>query len=189
MTQEQKPLDEDSSGRYSLNSEAEQREKLLAKFRKRYEETGQILAPGEIYACTEPEFVGVMPVRTELTVLPADDIKDRKIGWTVGEMYNGCEVYLLDSNEIIKSRWGLRPGMKVQAWNMEWTVIRTGFFSLDLERENSIGVLEFNKDDRKCWTCPVIINKKVLGSFNKSLVSRIVGAIFAPFDARKRRQS
>jgi hypothetical protein len=79
--------------------------------------------------------------------------------------------------------------MKVQAWDMEWTVIRTGFFSLDLERENLIGVLEFNKDNRKCWTCPVIINKKVLGSFNKSLVSRIVGAIFAPFGARKRRQS
>jgi hypothetical protein len=105
VTQEQKPLDEDSSGWYSSNSEPEQREQLLEQRRKRYEETGQILAPGEVYISSEPEFVGVMPIRTELTVLPADDVKDQKIGWTIGEVYSGCEVYLLDSDETIKSRW------------------------------------------------------------------------------------
>ena len=32
-----------------------------------------------------PEFVGKMPVRTELTVLPADNPGQRAIGWTVKE--------------------------------------------------------------------------------------------------------
>lgn len=44
------------------------------------------LKPGDIaYISSDPEFVGVMPIRTELTVLPADEPKKLKLGWIVKE--------------------------------------------------------------------------------------------------------
>ena len=41
--------------------------------------------PGYMYILAEPEFVGRIPVRTELTVLSADDPKARRIGFSVFE--------------------------------------------------------------------------------------------------------
>lgn len=49
------------------------------------------VAPGYIYVCAEPEFFGRIPVRTELTVLSADDPKTRRIGFSVFENLGiGC---------------------------------------------------------------------------------------------------
>ena len=46
---------------------------------------------GYIYVCAEPEFFGRIPVRTELTVLSADDPKNRTIGFSVFENLGiGC---------------------------------------------------------------------------------------------------
>jgi hypothetical protein len=46
---------------------------------------------GYLYVCAEPEFVGRIPVRTELTVLSADDPKARRIGFSVFENIGiGC---------------------------------------------------------------------------------------------------
>jgi hypothetical protein len=45
----------------------------------------RIVEPGYIYVCAEPEFLGRMPVRTELTVLSADDPKARRIGFSIFE--------------------------------------------------------------------------------------------------------
>ena len=40
----------------------------------------------------DPEFIGKIPIRTELTVLPADEPRDKPIGWSVYEV-NGTDVY------------------------------------------------------------------------------------------------
>jgi hypothetical protein len=46
---------------------------------------------GYIYVCAEPEFFGRIPVRTELSVLSADDPKNRTIGFSVFENLGiGC---------------------------------------------------------------------------------------------------
>lgn len=39
----------------------------------------------KVFLVTEPEYFGVMPVRIDLTVLPADDPAARKFGWSVFE--------------------------------------------------------------------------------------------------------
>jgi hypothetical protein len=161
------------------------REELLARIRQRQEETGQVLPHGYIYVASEPEFIGRMPIRTELEVIPSDSLNQLKLGWLV-TTYEGCEVTIVGSTEPITKRFGLRPGMTVMAWDMSWTVVRDGLLSLVLERENSFGILEFNKDDRKCWACPAIINKKVLESPNKSLFSQVIDFVFAPLGARRR---
>lgn len=45
----------------------------------------RLVPVGTVYVCAEPEFFGRIPVRTELTVLSADDPKARTIGFSVFE--------------------------------------------------------------------------------------------------------
>ena len=47
--------------------------------------TSRLVPVGTVYACCEPEMFGRIPVRTELTVLSADDPKARTIGFSVFE--------------------------------------------------------------------------------------------------------
>lgn len=46
----------------------------------------KIVPPGTVYASADPEFVGVMPVRQDIEVLPADEPKQLKLGWVVSEI-------------------------------------------------------------------------------------------------------
>ena len=47
--------------------------------------TSRLVPNGTVYLCCEPEMFGRIPVRTELTVLSADDPKRRMIGFSVFE--------------------------------------------------------------------------------------------------------
>lgn len=40
---------------------------------------------GTIHLVTEPEYFGILPVRVDLTVLPADDPANRTLGWSIFE--------------------------------------------------------------------------------------------------------
>jgi hypothetical protein len=46
----------------------------------------KIVPPGTVYSCADAEFVGVMPVRQECEVLPADEPRLLKLGWVVSEI-------------------------------------------------------------------------------------------------------
>jgi hypothetical protein len=46
----------------------------------------KIVPAGTVYACADPEFVGVMPVRQDIEVMPADEPKQMKLGWVVSEI-------------------------------------------------------------------------------------------------------
>lgn len=46
----------------------------------------KIVPPGTIYGCADPEFVGVMPIRQDIEVLPADEPRQLKLGWVVSEI-------------------------------------------------------------------------------------------------------
>lgn len=53
--------------------------------------TSRLVPPGIVYVCAEPEMFGRIPVRTELTVLSADDPKARTIGFSCFENLGiGC---------------------------------------------------------------------------------------------------
>jgi hypothetical protein len=53
--------------------------------------TSRLVTNGTVYICCEPETFGRIPVRTELTVLSADDPKARTIGFSVFENIGiGC---------------------------------------------------------------------------------------------------
>jgi len=46
----------------------------------------KIVTPGTVFGCADPEFVGVMPVRQDIEVLPADEPKRLSLGWVVSEI-------------------------------------------------------------------------------------------------------
>jgi hypothetical protein len=46
----------------------------------------KIVPPGTVYGAADPEFVGIMPVRQDIEVLPADEPKQLKLGWVVSEI-------------------------------------------------------------------------------------------------------
>ncbi len=45
----------------------------------------KIVPPGTVYGAADAEFVGVMPVRQEIEVYPADEPKQLKMGWVISE--------------------------------------------------------------------------------------------------------
>lgn len=45
----------------------------------------KIVPPGTVYAVADPEFVGVMPIRQDIEVMPADEPKRLSLGWVVSE--------------------------------------------------------------------------------------------------------
>lgn len=46
----------------------------------------KIVPAKQAFAAADPEFVGVMPVRQDIEVLPADEPKQLKLGWVVSEI-------------------------------------------------------------------------------------------------------
>lgn len=46
----------------------------------------KMVPAGTGFACADPEFVGVMPIRQDIEVLPADEPRQLKMGWVVNEI-------------------------------------------------------------------------------------------------------
>ena len=46
----------------------------------------KIVPSGTIFATADPEFVGVMPIRQDIEVIPADQPRQLKLGWVVSEI-------------------------------------------------------------------------------------------------------
>ena len=64
----------------------------------------KIVPPGTAYAVADPEFVGVMPVRQDISVIPADEPRRLSLGWVVYEEI-GCGI--LVPRGVAKSRKSL----------------------------------------------------------------------------------
>ena len=46
----------------------------------------KVVPAGTCFGAADPEFVGVMPIRQDIEVLPADEPKQLKLGWVVNEI-------------------------------------------------------------------------------------------------------
>jgi hypothetical protein len=46
----------------------------------------KVIPVGMVFGVADPEFVGVMPIRQDIEVLPADEPKQLKLGWVVNEI-------------------------------------------------------------------------------------------------------
>lgn len=114
-----------------------------------------------------------MPVKTEMTVLPADEPKQLKLGWKVFE-YTGAEIHRVEegkaTDQTIKEKDGLHDGMEVEAWNGIWTVRIDEGKDPYLDAPRTIGTLVFGEDDRECWVCGGLINKRLIAPPKKVLI-------------------
>lgn len=87
--------------------------------------------PGEVYEAGEPVFLGRIPVRSEVTVLPADEPKDKPLGWKC-DIREGCEIYRsLETQEMITTRDGLKPGDVVYAMSLVGGYYETTIYQKD----------------------------------------------------------
>jgi hypothetical protein len=59
----------------------------------------RVVTPGQIYVAANNQMLGVLPVRVDLTVLPADDPVNRLIGWSIFEEIGMC---LLNPSAVIR---------------------------------------------------------------------------------------
>lgn len=65
----------------------------------------RVVPEGSVYVCGEPEFFGRIPIRTDLTVISADDPKNRIIGFSMFEqlgigLYNGYAMTKIDITRV-----------------------------------------------------------------------------------------
>lgn len=128
---------------------------------------------GVIYQVGEPERVGRYPVRTELTVLPAAD--DPKVGWTVGHVYSGEEVFKAGAPDVsLTRREDLQEGMEIIVATLvggyRMIVKRDDDGELYAETANGLtgAFLDFDTDDRHCWTSAMAYNRRALKSLETS---------------------
>jgi hypothetical protein len=117
--------------------------------------------------------LGKIPVRTEITVLPADDTRET-IGWTVRE-YSGCDVFLLLELEMVKKpitdRHALKPGVSIAVPSF----FRGCHHHMKVQSESYAETLDgklgaflrFGEDDRNCWVCTSLINTKVFKAIQR----------------------
>lgn len=68
----------------------------------------KIVPPGTVYAAADPEFVGVMPVRQDIEVLPADEPKQLKLGWVVSEIIG---LGIVNPRGVSAGRKSVLPGV------------------------------------------------------------------------------
>lgn len=143
---------------------------------------------GEFYVLSEPEFIGKIPVRTDITIIDADNKDNRKLGFKCYE-YQGCEILRrkkeykdisieeINKNmqevyyfhkckylEPIKDKDSLKENDEVVVPRLMGydfaNIIKNEDGTLKAETSYSVFPLEYGKDDRSCWVCAMEINKK-----------------------------
>ncbi len=136
-------------------------------------------------ATKEVKTESAFPVRTEITVLSADDCNQAKIGLPMYEV-NGVEVhkYVEGSEpsrdevgrwqglESIGDREGIKPGDQILVPDLfgDLLIMRVeadqhGVLSARSQKEDGtpgglVAILAFGEDDRDCWACTGLINLK-----------------------------
>jgi hypothetical protein len=132
----------------------------------------------EGFVAEEPKFMGRVPIRPELEVIPEDPNRP-KLNWIVKD-YVGHEVYRYSHGRVwtkatLTNRDDLKPGDQIATvallgGYLLLTVVKDNDGELYGDSDNTIGMLEFDKDDRHCWVCTGHINKRGLARANKTTV-------------------
>lgn len=126
---------------------------------------GEYLPPDfrqKYWTANENKPIGGFPMRQDIEILPADEPKDTKLGWTT-YIYEGCEVFGdADRTVRLTNYADIYPGREVYlSWN-ENSAPLTVNANGNLSSGDTIFVLDFNRDDRCCWTNTMVMNMRGL---------------------------
>lgn len=125
-----------------------------------------------VYTFGPPTYVGKIPLRTDVTVLPADDPDQKPIGFSVN-MRHGVEVYRFASDGSVdetplRGYEDITDGTKLAVLGFSG-----GFHPMTVERsvsgftasnENLSAILQFDTDDRHCWITTGLVNMRAIRS-------------------------
>jgi len=141
------------------------------------------------------EYIGKIPVRTDITVLPADDPKRRLIGWTVsyeqgmeimkpfkgwiGELVARLKAvgYYGDvvSRHAVRSLRGIRKGDKVISFHLlgpePTTVTEVDYRKKTASAESKYNLYPLKYSKRRGWTATCVINKRCFASLSPTKVT------------------
>jgi hypothetical protein len=118
-----------------------------------------------------------LPLRTELTVLQADETKDRTLNWVVQE-YSGVELHpIIDglpgpypvpmTEDLVVGRDYTAIGLFSE--HLKWTVGKDSYGEFTISCGTSlIGCLQRGGDDRNCWVVTGMINTRGLEKLVKT---------------------
>lgn len=122
----------------------------------------------------------LLPVKTELTVLPADEVKSMTLNWVVQE-YSGVELHPIIDGQIgpdpVPMTEDLVVGRDYTAIglfgeHLRWTVGKDGYGEFTISSgESLIGTLQRGGDDRNCWVVTGMINTRGLRKLVKNTTS------------------
>jgi len=135
---------------------------------------GSLLVVPEHMQIGESEFIGNMPIRQDIEVLPADEPKQMKLGWTIFEQ-SGGSIYLANdlSENPISTRDGIKIGDEIIVptlfGDIQMTVTELNDNEGTADSGYTLGLLEFGIDSRNCWTSSSAINKKCLNKLKVSI--------------------
>ena len=111
-----------------------------------------------------------MNYNNKIIIIPADNVKNLKIGFTVHE-YMGVEVFPFVNGEIDKNPFinesDIYEGMDLaipglMGWFHIMKVHKDENGNFYAKTENILASLKFNSDERHCWTCSGLINIKAI---------------------------
>lgn len=102
--------------------------------------------------------------RKDIAILPADEPRDTKIGWTVKE-YNGVPIFKSGAYDVyLNNKDDIKEGDKIIVNNHLMEVKTDDQGELQGHSERWLSLLEFSKDDRHCWISTCMINKRGLAT-------------------------
>lgn len=126
-----------------------------------------------------PEFVGQIPIRSEITILGADEVKTSTLGWVCQE-YSGGEVYGFDVNDCLvetplTQKSDMCPGRKISVPTLFGYVVmevvdQDGKLVAMTTTKGTLANLEFSRDDRLCWTSSYAVNLKGIKKHSLSTI-------------------
>lgn len=122
---------------------------------------------GEMHQIGEPEYIGSSTIKQELEILP-DEGKPLKLNWVVKE-YIGCEAYF-KSNEYLYKIDDIKVGDEIFCFDLKMIITSINNDKAFAENERHISILNFAEDDRKCWVCSGLVNKRGIKNTSKSTI-------------------
>jgi hypothetical protein len=130
----------------------------------------------EGYVAGEPEFVGKLPVRQDLEVIPdTNPDGSKKLGWMCSE-YVGCEVYRFKHGTVwdipLTKEDDLKVGDEIGVAGLFggyhiMTIAKREDGELYADGDSMMATLSFNGDDRHCWVSSCLINKRAVEKLSK----------------------
>jgi len=108
-------------------------------------------------------------IKDEIEVIPADEPKPIKLGWTVKEYY-GETVFKVNAPDApLKNIDDLKEGDKIIVWGSCVMEVKNDG-KLYGDSKNNMVVLDFDTDDRHCWIATCMINKRGLANASKGVI-------------------